>query len=137
MIHLFPRYFFILTWLLMGPSAPPSTMIAFFGGVIILAIALRRSFRYRTIALLGILGVMLFESLQIVFMGLHFELLEPHLFHEEFWNLFTTLFTLDLGLSMAGALAAACAAVYIEFGKSRMSVAKSFLNSDFSKLRNR
>jgi heat shock protein HtpX len=126
MIHLFPRYFFILTWLLVGPSAPPPEMIALFGGIVILALALRGSFRYQTIALLSIFGVMLVESLQIVFMGLHFELFGSHLFRQEVWNFFSTLFTLDLGLTIAGALAAVCAAAYIEFGKSRMSVTQIF-----------
>lgn len=126
MIHPIPRYFFILTWLLMGPSTPPPSMIAFFAGVLILAIALRRSFHYRTIALFSILAVMLFDSLQIAFVGLHVEPFEPHLFHDGIWNFFSTLFTLNLGLSIVGALAAVCAAAYIEFGKSRMSVTKIF-----------
>jgi heat shock protein HtpX len=126
MIHPFPRYFFVLTWFLIGPAAPPPTVIAFFACAFILAIALRRSIRYSTIALLSILGVMLLDSVQLVFMSLHLELLEPHLLHDEVWNLFSTLFTLNLGLSIVGALAAVCAAAYIEFGRSRMSVAKAF-----------
>jgi heat shock protein HtpX len=126
MIHLFPRYFFALTWFLLGPSATPPTMIALFGGIVILALALRGSFRYRTVALLSIFGVMLISSLQAVFIGLHFEFFESHLFHQQVWNFFSTLFTLDLVLTIAGALAAICAAVFIEFGKSRMSVSKIF-----------
>ena len=126
MIHLFPRYFFILTWFLAGPTFTAPIMIAFFGCVTMIAVALRRSFRYHTIALLGIFGGMLVESLQNVFMGLHFEVFESHLFHQEVWNFFSTLLTLDLGLSIVGALAAVCAAVYIEFGRSQMSVARIF-----------
>jgi heat shock protein HtpX len=125
MIHGIPTYFFILSWLLIGPPVPPPSAIAFIVGVLVLALALRRSFRYHTIALFGILGIMLLDSLQIAFLGLHVELFEPHLFHEDVWN-FSTLFALNLGLSILGAVGAVCAAAYIEFGKSRMSVAQIF-----------
>jgi heat shock protein HtpX len=126
MIHLFPRYFFILTWFLAGPTFAAPIMIAFLGCVTMIAVALRRSFRYYTIALLGIFSGMLVESLQNVFMGLHFEVFESHLFHLEVWNFFSTLLTIDLGLSIVGGLAAVCVAVYIEFGRSQMSIARIF-----------
>jgi heat shock protein HtpX len=126
MIHLFPRYFFALTWLLVGPSAPPPIMMALFGGIVVLAFSLRGSFRYRTVALLSIFGIMLISSLQFIFMSLHLEFFESHLFHQQVWNLFSTLFTIDLVLTIACVLAAACAAVFVEFGKSRMSVSKIF-----------
>ena len=126
MIHPFPRFLLILSWLLIGPSVPPASVIAFIGGGLILALALRRSFRYHTIALLGILGIMLVDSLQMVLVGLHIELIEPHLFHDNVWNFFSTLSALNLGLTVAGALAAVSAAAYIEFGRSQMSVAKMF-----------
>jgi heat shock protein HtpX len=100
--------------------------IAFIAGILVLALMLSRSFRYRTIALLSVLGIMLLQSLQFVFVGLSVEFFEPHLFHEEIWNFFSTLFTLNLGLSILGAIAAVCAAAYIEFGKSRMSLARIF-----------
>jgi heat shock protein HtpX len=105
---------------------PAPMTIAFIAGILALALMLSRSFRYRTIALLTILGIMLLQSLQFVFVGLSVELFEPHLFHEEIWNFFSTLFTLNLGLSILGAIAAVCAAAYIEFGKSRMSLARIF-----------
>jgi heat shock protein HtpX len=101
-------------------------MIAFFACVLILAIALRRSIRYGTIALLSVLGIMLLDGLQVVLVGLHLELLKLNLFHEQVWNFFSTLFTLNLGLSIVGALAAVIAAAYIEFGRSRISVAVAF-----------
>jgi heat shock protein HtpX len=126
MIHPFPGYLLILSWLLIGPSVPPPSVIAFIAGGLILALTLRRSFRYHTIALLSILGIMLLDSLQIVFVGLHLELMDPHLFHDGVWNFFSTMFTLNLGLTVIGALAAVCAAAYIEFGRSQMSVAKMF-----------
>jgi heat shock protein HtpX len=126
MIRPFSGYLLILSWLLIGPSVPPPSTIAFIAGVLILALGLRRSFRYHTIALLSILGIMFLDSLPIVFVGLHVELFEPHVFHEDVWNFFSTMFTINLGLTVAGAIAAVCAAAYIEFGRSRMSVAKIF-----------
>ena len=105
---------------------PPPSAVAFTAGVLILALSLRRSFRYHTIALLSILGIMLLDSLQIVFAGLHVGPFGPHVFHDEVWNFFSTLFTINLVLTVVGAFAAVCAAAYIEFGRSRMSVAKIF-----------
>ncbi len=116
----------MLTWVLIGPSMPATLAAVLIGGVLILAIAFRRSFSYRTVALLGVLGIMVLDSLQSVFVGLNHQLFEPHLFDEAIWNFFSTLFTLNLSLSIVGALAAVCAAAYIEFGRSRMSVAKIF-----------
>ena len=129
MIPMIPRFFFILTLLLIGPSRPEILMIVFIGSIFVLAMTLRRSFRYRTIALLSILGIMLVQSLQ-PFVGLDI-LFRPHLFHGGAWDLFSTLFTLNLGLSIMGVLAAAFAAAYIEFGKSRMAVAKIFPELSF------
>jgi heat shock protein HtpX len=59
-------------------------------------------------------------------MGLHLELLERSPFHLEAWDFFSTLFTLNLGLSIAGVFAAICAAAYVEFGRCRTPVAKAF-----------
>ena len=126
MIRPFPGYLLILSWLLIGPSVPAPSVIALIAGGLILALALRRSFRYHSIALLSILGIMLLDSLPIVFVGLHVELIEPHVFHGDVWNFFSTMFTLNLGLTVVGALAAVCAAAYIEFGRSQMSVANMF-----------
>ena len=126
MIHPVPGLFFLLSWFLIGPPMPPPSAVAFTAGILILPLALRRSFRYHTIALLGILGIMLFDSLQIVFAGMHTGSIEPHVFHDTVWNFFSTFFTINLVLTVIGAFAAVCAAVYIEFGRSRMSVARIF-----------
>jgi heat shock protein HtpX len=126
MIHQVPRFLFMLTWLLIGPSTLANTAIILMAEILILAIALTSSFRYRTVALLGVLGIMLVQSYQSVLISFHLEFLEPHLFHEEIWNFFSTIFTLDLTLTIIGAIAAACAAAYIELGKSRMSVTQIF-----------
>jgi heat shock protein HtpX len=125
MIHYVPRFFFVLTWVLIGPAMPHPEVIALIAGGFVLAMALRRSFRYRTIAFLGILAIMVFQGLQPV-LNLSFEPLTLHLFHDDIWGFFSTLFILDLGFSIVGALGAVCAAVYIGFGKSRMSVARTF-----------
>jgi len=124
MIHTIPRFFFILTLLLIGPSPPEISMMVLIASIFILAMTLRRSFRYRTIALLSILVIMLVQSLQ-PFVSLD-TFFKPPPFHGGVWDFFSAMFTLNLGLSIVGVLAAACAAVYIEFGKSRMAVAKIF-----------
>ena len=126
MIHFVPRFFFVLTWVLIGPAMPRPEIIALIAGAFVLAIALRRSFRYRTIAFLGILAIMVFQGLQPVLRSLSFAELGPHLFHDDVWGFLRTLVMLDVGLTIIGALGAVCAAVYIGFGRSRMSVARMF-----------
>jgi len=128
MIPLIPRFLFVLTRFLIGPVMPLPSTIALIASVFILAIAiaLRRSFRYRTIALLSVLAIMLLQSLQPVLLSLNAEVIRPHPFHKGMWSFVSTLFVLDLGLSIVGVLAAICAAAYIGFGKSRMSVTRIF-----------
>jgi heat shock protein HtpX len=125
MIHLVPRFFFVLTWVLVVPAMPPPAIFAFIISVLTLTIVLRRSFRYRTIAFLGILAFMVFQGLQPV-LSLSFGQLGPHLFHDDVWGFLRTLFMLDVGFSIVGVLGAVCAASYIWLGKSRMSVARIF-----------
>jgi heat shock protein HtpX len=126
MIHFVPRFFFVLTWVLIGPAMPRPEIIALVAGAFVLAMVLKRSFRYRTIAFLGILAIMVFQGLQPVLRSLSFAELGPHLFHDDVWGFLRTLVMLDVGLTIVGALGAVCAAVFIELGKSRMSVARIF-----------
>jgi len=124
MIHLFPGFLFILTLFLVGPSRDAALTILLIAGILTLAIVCRRSFQYQTLALLGILGIMTLQSLEFVFAGLNFGFFGVHLFHDGVRDFFSALFTLNLGLTFVGALTAVGAAAYIEFGKSRMDVAR-------------
>jgi heat shock protein HtpX len=126
MIQFAPRFFFLLTWVLIGPAMPRPETLALIASVFVLAVSLRRSFRYRTIAFLGILAIMVFQGFQPILLNLSLEPIGTHLLHDDLWGFLRTLFMLDMGLSIVGALAAACAAVYIGLGKSRMSVARIF-----------
>jgi Zn-dependent protease with chaperone function len=126
MIHFVPRFVVVLTWVLIGPAMPRPEIVALIVSVFVLAMVLRRSFRYRTIAFLGILAIMVFQGLQPILLNLSFEPLGAHLLHDDLWGFLRTLFMLDMGLSIVGALGAVCAAVYIGLGKSRMSVARIF-----------
>lgn len=127
MIPVFPRYLFLISWLIVGPSRLALPTIGLLAAGFVLVFVLRRSYRERTVALLGIFGLMLIESVFVVGLTLHFMLRgEPahviessrgfiDLFHDfNFWEV------------LLGAVAAGCAAIFIEFGKSRMSLSKAF-----------
>jgi heat shock protein HtpX len=125
MIHPNLRLFFILSWLLIGQPSPDPTVILFIVTALIVIMALRGSFRYHTIVFLGIFGVMLLDTFQFVFIGLLGEILKSHPIREV-WNFFSTMFTLNFGLSIAGLVAAVCAAAYIELARSQMTLTKIF-----------
>lgn len=131
MTHFIPRYFILLSWLLVGPSKPNLLFVGLIAMTVVAALALRRSFRGQTIALLGIFGLMLSESLFLVLLTLHLDLLDNHVVRADWSPLFQTLRALDLGVVLAGALAAGCAALFIEFGKSRVSLSKAFPHTKF------
>ena len=122
------RYFMILTWLLVGPPRP----ILVTGVVLLSSFAavqlLKHSFRARTSALLGIFVIMLAESLQpvVVSLGLH---LFP--VHVALWKSFHLFVDANLVLTAIGAVAAVCAAVYIQFGMVRMDLATALPQLSF------
>lgn len=127
MIPLFPRYFILLSWLIVGPSKLALPTISLIGAGIALALFLRRSYRERTAALLGIFGLMLLESVFLVGASIHFMLRgEPNDLMESSRRIFELLRNVNFGLSVLGVVAAGCAAFFIEFGKSRISLSKAF-----------
>ena len=65
MIPFFPRYLIFISWLIVGPFglAPPT--IGLTALAITLLLFLRRSHSRRTVALLGIFGLMLIESVLV------------------------------------------------------------------------
>jgi len=127
MIPYFPRYLIFISWLLVGPSRIALPTIGLTALGITLALFLRRSHSKRTLALLGIFGLMLIESAFVVALALNFAFRgEPNHVLESSRRIFDLFFDLGIGEVLLGAMAAGCAAVFIEFGKSRMSLAKAF-----------
>jgi len=123
--------FVFLTWILIGPPLPLSLALVFIASGIISVLLLKNQFRSKTIALLCMLGIMFAQSVLLVLRGLHVEAVRPHpplhveMAHE-IWAPFSMLFRFDSRLAQIGVLAAACVALYIEFGRSRLDMAKAF-----------
>ena len=128
MIHVLPPYLFFIGFLVIWSTKTctsdrrPTRCAGSF-----LYFVLRRSYPERTLALLGIFGLMLVESVFVVGLALHFMVRgEPAHLVESSRGFFDLLPRLDLGAVLLGAVAAGCAAIFIEFGKSRMSLSKAF-----------
>lgn len=127
MIPFFPRYIFFISLLIVGPPrlALPTMGLTAFG--IMLVLLLRRSHHKRSLALLGIFGLMLAESVFVVGLAVHFMFRgEPPELLQSTRGIFELFPYLSISEVLLGAVAAGCAAVFIEFGKSRMSLAKAF-----------
>jgi len=127
MIPFFPRYLIFISWLVVGPSRLALPTIGLTALGITLTLFLRRSHSKRTIALLGIFGLMLIESAFVVALAFNFAFRgQPNHVLGSSKGIFDLFFDLGIGEVLLGAMAAGCAAVFIEFGKSRMSLAKAF-----------
>jgi len=128
---------FFFTLLFIGPPFPLylALVLASFG--LLSMFLLRRRFQGKTIALLCMLGLMFVQSVLMVFRSLfHVEVarLHPELQVEivhELWEPVSMLFTFDSRLAQIGVLAAACVALYIEFGRSRLDMAEVFPSLQF------
>jgi len=131
-IQFLPRYLGLLSMLLVGPSIlkllPDVLILATLAGVL----ALGRSFRSKSLALLGILVLMVLQSLGIVLYAVYPESIREtaHFAHESV-IFFPMLRDFNLGVSLIGAFAAGCVALFIEFGRSRFSMSKVFPNVGF------
>jgi heat shock protein HtpX len=92
----------------------------------------KRSYRFQSIALLAILGIMFFESLQSIASWLHIELIGPSLLEgEEVRHLLSFFFTLNVGLAAVGTVAAVCVALSLELRKSHLPLARLFPEMNF------
>jgi heat shock protein HtpX len=70
---------------------------------------------------------MLIESMLLVGLTFHFMLKgEPTRLMESSRRLFDIFHDVNFGLNLLGVLAAGCAAIFIQFGKSRISLSKAF-----------
>lgn len=139
-IFLFPRYFIVLSWIL-GTSPPlllPTLGLIGIGGLLVLF--LRRYHNERSVALLGIFGLMLLDSLLLVAFTVLFRIMGPpphlatgpagHLVEHS--NRALDMFhDLSFALSLLGIAGAGVASVVIGFGKSRISLAKAFPHVTF------
>lgn len=133
-----PRVFLFVAWFLMGPISPrlvhdlplelPLTVILF---ALVFVVVGRRSSSGKSFALLGVLALMFYQSLELIFTGLHAELMRPDPVAVGIRRLFSFFFDLNLGLAVAGLLAAFGVAVFTEFGKSRLPLAKLFPQEGF------
>ncbi len=128
MIPLFPRYFTLLSWIVVG--ADPKLLLPTLGiiaTVAVLVLFLRRSHRERSIALLGIFSLMLTESGLFIAFTIHFmaKCEAAHLV-ENSSRIFDIFHGVNLGVSLLGVVGAGCAAVVIGYGKSRMSLSRVF-----------
>jgi heat shock protein HtpX len=76
--------------------------------------------------------MMVAESLLLVFGATYIELFREsaHLARES-TIFFSTLHDINLGVNLIGAFAAGCVALFIEFGRSRISMSKAFPHMDF------
>ena len=119
------------SWLLVGLPLPLfiAMTVVIFG----LVSALGSRFTHKTIALLGVMCLMVAQSVLIVVM-IHFQLWQPSphldLNGTAAW-LGRELFGLDFRLAEAGIPAAIFVGVYMEFVRSKMSLSRAFPNLTF------
>jgi heat shock protein HtpX len=116
------RDFIFLTSILIGPPIAAMLVIAVVAVDLLAALALRRSFRRRSVALLGILGVMLGQSLLLPLASFDADDLlgqPPGHLAESTLGPFPTLHFVNLAITMIGIFAALGAALFINFWKPR------------------
>lgn len=138
MIEYSPRLFILLAWVFLGPVTAHGfagllsplviilTLLA-----LILSVSFKRSFRGRSTTLLCALALMFYQSLQLIVIGLHFELMHPDPVSEGVRHFFSIFFDVNLGLAITGVVAAVAVATYVEFGKSRMPLTRLFPQYQF------
>jgi Zn-dependent protease with chaperone function len=119
-----------LVWVLMAPPMSLLSAARFVTANIVLVILFRRSYHWRSIVLLVILGAMVFQSLELVVLGLDLGLLE---FQQRAFlpaalglpSYLPILSDVSLGSATLGAIAAALVAVRIYFGKSPLEMLRA------------
>jgi len=136
MIPHLPGFFVLLSILLVGPSMPLGLAIDAMAAGAAVAFALRRSFRARTYVLLSLLILMFCQSiLALIISFTHPALPPPPPTHavSHLWSIFffTAVMAVNSSLVAIGALAAGCAALFFEFGKSRSGISKNLPQFSF------
>lgn len=130
MIYPDAQFLLLLIWDLITPPTPLLPTIGFIAASLIVAVLSRRSFHRQTIALLCILGMMSIQSLELVMLALHVQILRPPSgaslpIPASMSNYLTTLFQANLWFAVLGATAAAIVAFYVYFGKSRLEMLRA------------
>jgi len=129
----FPRFLIVLVWFLLGPlhvHGLPGIFAPLMIIVMLFALAsgvfLKRSFRGRSITLLCVLVLMFYQTLQLIVMGVQFELTHSDLVSVGIRHFFSIFFDINLGLAIIGVVAASGVAAYLEFGKARLPLTRLF-----------
>lgn len=128
MIHPVPGLFVLIAMFLVGPSRSGFLTIPVMIAGVVIALALRRSYRERTYVLLGLLMLMFSQSILLLILDLSRTLPRaPPPIHSgwELWPIFSAMFVVNSGVVAIGALVAGLAALFFEFGKSRFDMSKT------------
>ena len=121
----------LASWLFVGPPLPIfiALIIVSLGSVSVL----RSHFAQKTLALLGVMGLMVVQSIVIVLI-MHFQLWQP-LPHSDLTGtamwLGRELFGLDFRLAEIGVPAAIFVGAYVELVRSRLNLSQAFPNLAF------
>jgi Zn-dependent protease with chaperone function len=137
MIHI-PGALIFLTWVLIGPVSihhdlPMLILPAFAMSILGIGVLMRRSSREQSIALLSVLGIMFFESLQSIGRWLHIEVVHsPFIEGEEVRHFISFFFTLNAGLAAIGAVAALGVALSLQVRKAGLPLTRLFPEMQFA-----
>jgi Zn-dependent protease with chaperone function len=131
-----PNVFMFAAFVLMGPFGVHHEMaslvlFSLMACGLAVALAYRRSSQRQSLALLGVLTVMFYESLQSITRWLHIELMEIPAAGAAEAHLFS-FFTFNVGLAVIGAAAAAIVAISLEVRKTCLPLAKLFPDMVFA-----
>jgi heat shock protein HtpX len=129
MIIMIGQYLIFLMSILVGPPIAAMLVIVVLVIDLVAALALRHSFRGRTVTLLGMLGLMVGNSLLLVLDRTDVDdllRLSPSHLSNSPLGPYSTLHTMNLAIALVGIFAALSAAVFISFWKPRR-ISKEFL----------
>ena len=131
MIHL-PGAVMFAAFLLIGPfgirhAADSLVLLGFMASALAVALFSNRSFHKQSIALMSVLALLFYESLQSITSWLRAELMEaPILGERETLHAVSLFFTINVGLAVIGAAAAVIVAVSFEVRKTCLPLAGLF-----------
>jgi heat shock protein HtpX len=130
MIYPDPQFLVMFIWGLITLPTALLTTVGFIAASVIMAVLSRRSFHRQSIALLCILGMMVIQSLELVMLALHVQILGPPSGGSSpvlagMSNCLIMLFQANLWFAVLGAAAAGFVAFYVYFGESRLEMLRA------------